>query len=105
MPFSWNEIKHRAIKCGNDWKNETREAAERQTFWNEFLDIFGPGKLLGAYKSAGQDLDKAPAYLDRAVERCYRKEPFPNDSARVELLSMLYEKLTAPLVVEAKKTR
>ncbi len=88
MPLSWNEIKHRAIKFGNDWKTETREAAERQTFWNEFFDIFGikrrtvasfeepvkklsgnwgaidifwPGKLLGEHKSAGQDLDKAHA--------------------------------------------
>ena len=41
MPLSWNEIKHRAIKFGNDWKTETREDAERQTFWNEFFDIFG----------------------------------------------------------------
>lgn len=88
MPLSWNEIKHRAIKFGNDWKHETREAAERQTFWNEFFDIFGirrrtvasfeepvrklsgswgaidvfwPGKLLGEHKSAGQDLGKAHA--------------------------------------------
>ena len=41
MPLSWNEIKHRAIKFGNDWKTETRESAERQTFWNEFFDVFG----------------------------------------------------------------
>jgi len=88
MPLSWNEIKHRAIKFGNDWKTETREAAERQTFWNEFFDVFGirrrtvasfeepvrklpgnwgaidvfwPSKLLGEHKSAGQDLDKAHA--------------------------------------------
>ncbi len=88
MPLSWNEIKHRAIKFGNDWKTETRESAERQTFWNEFFDIFGikrrtvasfeepvkklsgtwgaidvfwPGKLHGEHKSAGQDLDKAHA--------------------------------------------
>lgn len=88
MPLSWNELKHRAIKFGNDWKHETREAAERQTFWNEFFEIFGirrrtvasfeepvrklsgtwgaidvfwPGKLLGEHKSAGQDLGKAHA--------------------------------------------
>ncbi len=48
MPLFWNEIKHRAIKSGNDWKTETREAAERQTFWNEFFDIFWPDKLLRA---------------------------------------------------------
>lgn len=36
--------------------------------------------------------------LDRAVERCYRPEPFPNDAARVEHLFALHEKLTAPLL-------
>jgi hypothetical protein len=154
MPLSWNEIKHRAIKFGNDWKNETREAAERQTFWNEFFDVFGirrrtvasfeepvkklsgnwgaidvfwPGKLLGEHKSAGQDLDKAhaqgmayvrglldngrekevPRYLivSDFVDRCYRKEPFTNDRARVEHLFALYEKLTAPIIPTTKKTR
>mgnify|MGYP000851160268 FL=1 len=103
MPLSWNEIKHRAIKFGNDWKTETREAAERQTFWNEFFDIFGirrrtvasfeepvkklsgnwgaidvfwPGKLLGEHKSAGQDLDKAHA-------RPVWKKPCPRKSRRL----------------------
>jgi hypothetical protein len=50
-------------------------------------------------------LAKAHADLDRAVDRCYRKEPFPNDRARVEHLFMLYEKLTAPLVMPKKKSR
>jgi len=36
--------------------------------------------------------------LDRAVDRCYRPEPFPSDRHRVEYLFALYEKLTAPLV-------
>lgn len=47
MPLSWNEIKHRAIKFGNDWKNETREAAERQA---------GPGRqeAPAASKTAGK---------------------------------------------------
>lgn len=38
-----------------------------------------------------------PPALDRAVERCYRREPFPHDRARVEHLFALYEQLTAPL--------
>jgi hypothetical protein len=41
-------------------------------------------------------LVKAHATLDRAVERCYRKEPFSSDRARVEYLFSLYERLTAP---------
>ncbi len=35
----------------------------------------------------------------RAVDRCYRRDPFPNDRARVEHLFTLYEQLTAPLAV------
>jgi hypothetical protein len=36
-------------------------------------------------------LVKAHAALDRAVDRCYRKEAFPNDRSRVEHLFALYE--------------
>ena len=39
---------------------------------------------------------KAHQQLDRAVDRCYRPEPFPSDRHRVEYLFALYEKLTAP---------
>jgi hypothetical protein len=49
-------------------------------------------------------LAKAHEALDRAVDRCYRKEPFETDRQRVEYLFALYEQLAAPLVVE-KKTR
>jgi hypothetical protein len=41
VPLSWNEIRHRAITFAREWKGETREAAERQTFWNEFFNVFG----------------------------------------------------------------
>ncbi|MBI4324541.1 MAG: hypothetical protein HY674_04685 [Chloroflexi bacterium] len=88
MPLSWNEIRHRAITFAKEWKSETREAAERQTFWNEFFNVFGvrrrtvatfdepvkklsgdwgfidlfwPGRLLAEHKSAGEDLGKAHA--------------------------------------------
>lgn len=88
MPLSWNEIRHRAIVFSRDWRGATREAAERQTFWNEFFNVFGvrrrtvatfeepvrklsgdwgfidlfwPGRLLVEHKSAGADLGKAHA--------------------------------------------
>jgi hypothetical protein len=41
MPLAWNEIKYRAIKFSNDWKSAASESAEKQTFWNEFFDVFG----------------------------------------------------------------
>lgn len=50
-------------------------------------------------------LAKAHAELDRAVDRCYRREPFPNDRARVEHLFTLYESLTAPLAPAAPRWR
>ena len=88
MPLSWNEIKHRAIAFSKKWQHETREAAERQPFWEDFFVVFGlqrrhyaiyeepvkklsghwgsidllwPGTLLVEHKSAGEDLDKAHA--------------------------------------------
>jgi hypothetical protein len=42
------------------------------------------------------DLSKAHKELDRAVDRCYRRDPFPNERARVEFLFALYEQITAP---------
>jgi hypothetical protein len=52
-----------------------------------------------------KDLVKAHADLDRAVDLCYRPQPFQNDRQRVEHLFALYEKLTAPLIAPAKKGR
>jgi hypothetical protein len=51
------------------------------------------------------ELAKAHAELDRAVDRCYRPKPFDNDRQRVEHLFALYEKLTAPLIAPAKKSK
>jgi hypothetical protein len=50
-------------------------------------------------------LSKAHAELDRAVEQCYRPEPFRSDRERVEFLFALYEKLTAPLLPATPKRR
>ena len=41
MSLARNEIRHRAIKFANEWKDAAREAAEKQTYWNEFFDVFG----------------------------------------------------------------
>lgn len=84
--LSWNEIKDRALRFSNDWKDEAREHAEAKTFWDEFFHIFGisrrrvasfeepvkklneqtgfidlfwKGTLLVEHKSKGKSLDKA----------------------------------------------
>jgi hypothetical protein len=52
------------------------------------------------------DLVKAHAELDRAVDLCYRSQPFTSDRQRIEFLFALYEQYTSPLLpVEKKKAR
>jgi hypothetical protein len=46
-------------------------------------------------------LNAAHRALDRAVDRCYRRQPFRSDRERVEFLFALYEKLTSPLAPSA----
>ena len=52
-----------------------------------------------------KELRKAHRLLDRAVDRCYRREPFAGDRARVEFLFDLYQRLTAPLTTPPKIRR
>ena len=44
------------------------------------------------------ELVKAHADLDRAVDLCYRPQPFTSERQRMEYLFGLYEQLTAPLL-------
>ena len=53
-------------------------------------------------------LVKAHAALDRAVDRCYRTQPFASDRQRVEFLFALYEELSrssAPIVLTSPRSR
>ena len=87
MPsISWNEIRSRALNFSRSWSSATREQADRQTFWNEFFEVFGvsrrmvasfeepvsrmrgttgfidllwPGKVLVEHKTAGHSLEAA----------------------------------------------
>lgn len=86
MALSWNEIKDRALKFSAEWEGETRERAEKDSFWNDFFHVFGisrrrlatfeepvkklsghngfidlfwKGTLLVEHKSQGKDLDAA----------------------------------------------
>lgn len=48
-------------------------------------------------------LVKAHQQLDRAVDLCYRSQPFPNEIKRIEFLFDLYDKYTAGLFVKRPK--
>ena len=38
--LSWNEMRDRAYAFVREWKDETSEKAEAQSFWTEWFDIF-----------------------------------------------------------------
>jgi len=46
---------------------------------------------------------KAHHALDKAVDKCYRPQPFTTDAKRVEFLFELYEKYVGGLLVESGK--
>ena len=81
-----NEIRANALAFSTEWKGETSESAEKQSFWNDFFSVFGihrrryaayevpvklgdghhgridvfwPGVLLIEHKAAGGDLTAA----------------------------------------------
>ncbi len=100
MPLSWNEIRHRAIAFSKEWTGARREQAEKQTFWNEFFNVFGvprravasfeesvkkisgdygyidlfwPGKVLIEHKSRGGDLNKAESQAFNYIQDLARE--------------------------------
>ncbi len=72
--------------------------AEFQSHGESLAELYDP-------LSMPPKLVEAHADLDRAVDRCYRGQPFDNERLRVEFLFALYEKLTAPLIPPTKKKR
>ena len=68
----------------------------RKEFLNSTLaDLYDPLTMPPA-------LVKAHRELDKAVDLCYRQQPFPNETKRIEYLFELYEKYTQPLLAKDK---
>ena len=102
MPsLSWNEVRDRAIKFAREWAGTKSESAEKQTFWNEFFEVFGirrrsvatfeepvrnikgkysfidlfwPGIVLVEHKSSGQDLGRAQSQAFRYIQDLARED-------------------------------
>ena len=49
MVLSWNEIKY-SVQFTKEWKDETQERAEKDTFWNQFMNVFGFEEELDSVK-------------------------------------------------------
>ena len=86
MRLSWNEVRARAAKFADDWRDAAYEKGETQSFYNDFFEVFGvrrrsvaryeehvtklndrsgyidlfwPRVLIVEQKSAGRDLERA----------------------------------------------
>jgi len=98
--LSWNEVRDRAIKFSREWAGTSSERAEKQTFWNEyfqvfglqrrsvatfeepvlnirgqygFIDLFWPGIVLVEHKSTGHDLGRAQSQAFRYIQDLARE--------------------------------
>jgi len=111
--YSWNEIRDNAIAFSRRWCDATREAADKQTFWNEFfavfgrdrravaafeypvknirgardfIDLFWPGALLVEHKSAGKPLGTAESQAFNYIAGLAREGRF-DEMPRYVILS------------------
>jgi hypothetical protein len=65
MPLSWNEIRHRAIVFSKEWTGAKSEQAEKQTFWNEFFNVFGiRRRVVASFEEPVKKLSGEYGYID-----------------------------------------
>ena len=87
MPsLSWNEIRQRAKveECAQSVLNAPQSHLDNGATLADLYDpLYMPAPLLKAHQN-----------LDRAVDRCYRKEKFETERERVEFLFGLYDEMT-----------
>jgi hypothetical protein len=65
MALSWNEIKDRALKFSNEWKNDFNEEAEAKSFLEAFFLVFGISrKKVATFEHRVKKLDDSDGYID-----------------------------------------
>ncbi len=72
--------------------------ARKQFPESSLADLYDPNTMPAA-------LVKAHQALDKAVDLCYRSQPFLNETKRIEFLFELYDKYTAGLFVNEKRSK
>jgi hypothetical protein len=115
LPWSLSQIEAGKIVAMDSTAALPAEAARDKEFKKAYgiksslsFPLSVGGELLGAlgfnttreeraWPTMPPKLHQAHEALDRAVDKCYRPEPFTSERQRVEFLFALYEKLTAPM--------
>jgi len=65
---------------------------------SSLADLYDPNTMPPALVKAHQQMDKA-------VDNCYRPQPFISEAKRIEYLFELYEKYTSGLFVTEKSSK
>ncbi|MGF1534228.1 MAG: type IIL restriction-modification enzyme MmeI, partial [Bernardetiaceae bacterium] len=65
MPLSWNEIKDRALTFSKEWQRASRERAEKDSFWNDFFQVFGISRRrVATFEEPVKKLGDKQGYID-----------------------------------------
>jgi len=65
MALSWNEIKDRALKFTKEWEGESRERAEKDSFWNDFFNVFGISRRrVATFEEPVKKLNNRQGFID-----------------------------------------
>ncbi|KRB29843.1 methylase [Mesorhizobium sp. Root695] len=65
MRLSWNEIRARAARFADEWKDAHYEKGETQTFYNEFFEIFGvTRRRVASFEEPVKKLGKDRGFID-----------------------------------------
>ena len=96
--FPWPENPSEKQKAAVDKAAQGILDARRQFPDSNLADLYDPNVMPPI-------LMKAHEILDKAVDLCYRPQPFTNETKRIEFLFELYDKYTAGMFVKEKKIK
>ena len=65
MRLSWNEVRRRAARFADEWRDAAYEKGETQSFYNEFFEIFGVRRRnVARYEEHVKKLDNRSGFID-----------------------------------------
>ena len=67
MRLSWNEIRARASRFADDWRDAAYEKGETQSFYNDFFEVFGVRRRTVARYEAHVGETRQPRGVHRPV--------------------------------------
>jgi hypothetical protein len=96
FPFPEETSKEKIKRVEDEVSNvlKAREEFKNESLADLYDPIAMPKKLVDAHNK-----------LDKAVDLCYRPQPFPTELSRLEFLFDLYKKYTSPMFAEPKKKK